>query len=77
MRRLAFVIVIVAGIVGAGVYRGWFRFSSDNQGDKPNVTLSVDKDKIREDKDKAVEKVERLGQQAKDKVAPATQRDHD
>jgi hypothetical protein len=71
--RLVLLFLIVAGIAGLGYYRGWFDFSSDSNNNKPNITMSVDKDKIREDKDKTVEEVQSLGQHAKDKVAVAPQ----
>jgi hypothetical protein len=71
--RLVLLLLIVAGVVGLGYYRGWFNFSSDSSNDKPNITMSVDKDKIREDKDKSVEEVKSLGQRAKNKVAVTTQ----
>jgi hypothetical protein len=59
MRFLIVVLLIVAGVVALGFYRGWFHLTSDRAGDKPNVTVTVDKDKIRQDK-----------QQARDKVSP-------
>jgi hypothetical protein len=71
--RLVLFLLIVAGIAGLGYYRGWFNFSSDSNNNKPNITMSVDKDKIREDKDKTVEEVQSLGQRAKDKVTMTTQ----
>jgi hypothetical protein len=61
MRFVMVLVVIVAGIVGAGFYRGWFQMTSDGSTDKPNVTLTVDKDKIQEDKQKALDKA-RSGQ---------------
>jgi hypothetical protein len=71
--RFVLLLLIVAGIVGLGYYRGWLNFSSDSNSGKPNVTMSVDKDKIRADKDNAVQEVQSLGQRAKDKVAATTQ----
>jgi hypothetical protein len=71
--RLVILLLIVGGIVGLGYYRGWFSFSSDSSNNKQNITMSVDKDKIRQDKDKTVEEVQSLGQHAKDKVTATTQ----
>ena len=78
MNRFLFVIVLVgAVIIGLGFYRGWFHLGSDNAEHKSNVTLSVDKDKIKDDEKKAVEKVQDLGHQVKDKNAAAASNSHD
>jgi hypothetical protein len=66
--------LIVAIVAGLGFYRGWFHFSSGSDDTKAHITVSVDKDQIQKDKDKAVDKVKDLGQQAKDKVATTTQK---
>lgn len=70
MRAFLFVVVLLlVGIAGLGFYRGWFQLSSDrdNAEHKVNTTFTVDKDKIREDK----EKVQELGHQAKEKTGDA------
>jgi hypothetical protein len=67
-------VLIVAGIVGLGFYRGWIHFTSDRATDKPSVTLTVDKEKIQDDKNKAVGTAQDLGRQAKDKAAPTTEK---
>jgi hypothetical protein len=77
MRRLLILGLIVTGVVGLGAYRGWFLFSSGRHDKKPNIMMSVDEDKIREDKDKAVKEVQNLGQQAKDKVSVTTRKAQD
>jgi acetolactate synthase regulatory subunit len=69
--------LIVAVVAGLGFYMGWFHFSSGSDGKNAHVTVSVDKGRIQEDKDKAVDKVKDLGQQAKDKVETATQKSRD
>jgi len=70
MNRLVIVLVLVgAGIVGLGFYRGWFNIGSDKTGGKSTVTLSVDTDKIQEDKKTAVADVQDVGRQLKEKVA--------
>jgi hypothetical protein len=67
-------ILLVSALI---VYMGWFHFSSDSDGKNAHVTVSVDKGRIREDKDKAVDKVKDLGQQAQDKVETASQKDQE
>jgi len=66
--------LILAGVVGLGFYLGWFHFSSGSDDKNAHITVSLDKDQIQKDKDKAVDKVQDLGQQAKDKVATTTQK---
>jgi hypothetical protein len=59
MRRALAILVILVICVGLlGLYMGWFRFSSSTTNGKTDVTLTVDKDQIKKDKDRAVEKVQ-------------------
>jgi len=75
MRHMLFgLALIVAVVAGLGFYLGWFHFSSSSDHDSAHVTMSVDKDQIQKDTDKAVDKVQDLGQQAQDEVAPTTQK---
>lgn len=60
--------LVVAGVVGLGFYLGWFQISSGSVGSKDNITLSVNRDTIEDDKDEAVDKLRDLGE----KDAPAT-----
>jgi len=64
-RLLVVVVLLVAGIVGLGFYRGWFRLSTDNTDPNVNATITVDQHKIQADKEKAEEKVQDLGQKGK------------
>jgi len=73
-RMLGVFVLIVAVVVGLGFYMGWFHFSSGSDGNGAHVTVSMDKGRIQEDKDKAVDKVKDLEQRAKDKVETATQK---
>jgi len=72
-RTLLVLVLIVAVVAGLGFYMGWFHFSSGSDGGSAHVTLSMDKGQLQEDKDKAVDKVQDLGQPAKDKVETTTQ----
>ena len=57
MRRLLVVLVVLlAGIVGLGFYQGWFRVSTASTDDKVNTTITIDKDKLQADEQKAKEK---------------------
>jgi len=73
MKSLVFAFVlVVACVLGLGFYMGWFHFSSGNDGNSANITLSVDKGKIQDDKDKAVNTVQDTGQDAKDTTTATT-----
>ena len=70
MGRLIFVLLLLAaGVVGLGFYQGWFSFSTETADKKTNITITVDQEKIKEDKEKAQNKVQDVGHQVKDKVA--------
>jgi hypothetical protein len=64
-------VVIVAGL---GFYQGWFHLASASDGNSAQVTVTVDKDQLQKDKDKAVDTVQDLGEKVQDKVATTTQK---
>jgi len=69
MRFLLVVIFfLLVGVAGLGFYRGWFHLSTNSTDQKPSATITVDKDKIHADEDKATEKVKGLGRDVKDKT---------
>jgi hypothetical protein len=69
MRFLIVLLLIVACVVGLGFYRGWFHLTSDTAAGKSNVTLTVEKDKMQQDKEKAQDTVQ--GHREEDKAASA------
>jgi hypothetical protein len=72
MKSILCVLVLLgAGVVGLGFYRGWFSIGSERDDGKPRVTLSVDPEKFQEDRKKAEEKIQHLGH----KVATAKSTD--
>ena len=72
MKRLIIVLVlVVAGFVVLGFTRGWFTVTSATVEDQSNVTVTVDKAKLQQDKETAAAKAHELSQQAKDKAAAA------
>ncbi len=74
MARMLLVLVVILAVgAGLGFYMGWFHFSSGSDGSSAHVTVSMDKGQIQKDRDKAVDKVQDLGQHAKDQVATTTQ----
>ena len=63
--------VLVICLVGIGFYLGWFNVSRPNpgtEGNKVNVNLSVDKDKMKSDVKKAEEKVKEEVRELEGKV---------
>ena len=69
MKKLVVVVVLLlATVAGLGFYRGWFSLSTENTDHKPSATITVDKDKIREDEQKSKDKVQGFEQSAKKKI---------
>jgi hypothetical protein len=75
MKNLLIVIVlVVAGIGGLGYYRGWFHFTSDSTAGENHIGITVDKDKVKEDEKKVLEKEKALEQQLKNKGTAPTEK---
>ena len=73
MKRVLIVLaVLVAGVALVGFSRGWFHLASDRGADTSGVTLTVDKEKVREDKDKVVDKAQGVAGDTKDRDGAAT-----
>ena len=66
-RMLLVLALIVAVVAGPGFYMGWFHFSSGSDDRNAHITVSVNKDQIQKDKDKAVDKITTTTQKAQDK----------
>jgi hypothetical protein len=65
-------VLLVACVVGLGFYLGWFEVASDGTDGKTHIKLTVDKEKIKEDEQKVLEKVHNIGRPGTDKAtAPA------
>ena len=78
MKRFFIVVMLIVGCAAAlGFYRGWFHLGSDSDAGKRSVTVTMDKDKIEQDKDKAVGKVQDAAQQAKDSAGATTRKTKD
>jgi hypothetical protein len=78
MQRLFFLLILfVAAAVGLGFYRGWFHVASDDADGTSNVTLSVDKEKIQQDRKTAVADVQDVGRKIKNKVASPSEKTMD
>jgi len=71
MRKLMTLVFVLAIAAGIALYMGWLRLGSDKSSDKPNVTITVDRDKLNADKEKAVDNVKQLGRDGSNKVDAA------
>jgi hypothetical protein len=66
--------LLLVGIAGLGLYRGWFYLSTNSTDQKPSATITVDKDKFHADETMAKEKVQGFGQEAKEKTGALTEK---
>jgi hypothetical protein len=62
---LSVVVLLLVCVAGLGFYRGWFQLSTDTATQKPSATITVDKDKIHGDEQKAKDEMHGFGQAAK------------
>jgi preprotein translocase subunit SecF len=69
---LVVVVLLLIGIVAFAFNAGWFHLSTTGTDQKPGVTITVDKDKMHADEQKAKETVEGLGQKAKETTGNLT-----
>jgi hypothetical protein len=65
-------VLLLVGVASLGFYRGWFHLSTNSAEQRPSATITMDKDKIHADEDKATEKVEGLGRNVKEKAGDLT-----
>jgi predicted negative regulator of RcsB-dependent stress response len=76
MKRLLIVfLLVVAGVVGLGFYLGWFQLSTISTDQKTNISITVDQNKMREDEEKAKEKVQDAGHKLKEQTGTEKSRD--
>ena len=72
MKRLFVgIMILLAGVVGYGFYEGWFVVSAGDSGHKANVTLTVDRDKVRADEKKLEDVGRGLGKKVTGPTDPA------
>lgn len=70
-RFLVVVVVLVVCVGGLAYYRGWFQVSTEGSDHATDVTVTVDKDKIRGDEDKVKKSVHDLGTKSTGKTGEA------
>jgi hypothetical protein len=57
MRFLGLIVILAAAVFAVGLYQGWFRMSPQSAEGKSKFTLTMDKDKMGQDKQKAQNKM--------------------
>lgn len=50
-------ILLLALVAGAGYYLHWYTFSTESEGNTQHVHIVIDKDKIKQDEERALEKL--------------------
>jgi hypothetical protein len=72
MKRLfTLVVLVVIAVAALGYYLGWFQVTRTDADGKPGVTVTVDKDKIHEDQQRAREKASQLKDKTAEKIHDA------
>jgi hypothetical protein len=61
LRFLGMLVVLLALVAGIGYYRGWFHAGSTDTNGRDTIKLTVDKDKVNQDKASAQQQVQDLG----------------
>jgi hypothetical protein len=61
LRFLGMLVVLLALVAGFGYYRGWFRAGSSDTTGHDSIKLTVDKDKLNQDKASVQQQVQDLG----------------
>jgi hypothetical protein len=64
-RFLGFLLALVVIVVALGVYLDWFHFGKSTDSSHVNLNVTVDKDKIAQDKEKAERKLGEMGRDIK------------
>jgi hypothetical protein len=68
MRLLGLLVVLLIAVAAVGYYLDWFKLSTADSSGKTNISVTIDKEKIREDEERAKAKVQDLGQRAKEQA---------
>ena len=75
MKRICTAIVcLVVGVAAVGHFLGWYTVTSQEEGTTLDLHVTVDESKIHEDETKAVQELERYGQQFKEHRQEETRR---
>jgi len=76
MKNLCTLVVLLVIVVGLlGYYRDWFQLSSDSTDKDTTIHLTVDRDKLKEDEEKAKQKLQEAGKVIEEKAKEVTGKD--
>jgi hypothetical protein len=67
-RFLVVVLLLAAGVIALGFYMNWFQFATESGKGKTDVKVTIDRDQIKADADKAREKVSGLVPKGKEQA---------
>jgi hypothetical protein len=71
-RLLVLVLIVVAFAAALGFYRGWFNLSTEGSNHEADMTISVDRDKIRADEEKVKKSVQEIGHKPTEKIGDSS-----
>jgi hypothetical protein len=73
MKRVVLIVVVLAiiGVAAYGYSHGWYSLARETDDHRTKIDLTIDQDKIQEDKEKAKKKAEELENKVKEKAGEA------
>jgi hypothetical protein len=71
-RLLCIVVLLIAAVVALGYYLDWFKISTGGTEDKTNISITIDKNKVQQDTEKAKEKTKEKAEELQNKVKEKT-----
>jgi hypothetical protein len=73
MRRVLVILLVLAiGTAGLGYYRGWFTIATEESPQATDITVKVDKEKVRADRERAQQELKKLADRVTDKDRTST-----
>jgi hypothetical protein len=67
-RLITALVVIVLAVAAVGYYLDWFHVSTSRTNDQTDINITVDKDKIKKDEQKARESIQDAGREVKEQT---------
>lgn len=74
-RIISVVLIVLVGIGALGFYLDWWKFQQTSHGGETDITLTVDKNKIKTDTRSAADRVRNAGRDAKQQAEQLTGRE--
>jgi len=67
-RLLAVLLILILVVIGIGYYRDWFSVRSGTDDKSVHIEVTVDKEKVREDEERAHQKLKQVEGEMSDKL---------